>query len=287
MKRILRLDMLPGIPFRQTFHADHWKDLENSGLTEDIIKESKIFTLPPGDLTRLFAFGNKKIYSTVITALVFPYAPSYEFARIKIFPVYVDEKGHRTKYLQPPKSSARLYIPRPLDEDCLITIIEGEKKTLSGLQYGLNAIGIGGIWNWVDTFGHLNSDFDSIHWEGKSVDIVPDSDVWTREDLLRAVLALATRLRDLGAEVLIVRMNPEGQKGLDDFFVAGNTIEDYRGLERVGLNSQFFQQCQVWFSKWKAEKAHANVCPHCEKGFKNLARHKCKKAPLEGDNEAM
>ena len=65
------------------------------------------------------------------SALCFPYQGG-EFARIKLFPAL-----GKMKYSQPPKTSARLYMPFPVGPGD-ITVAEGEKKTLAAHQAGFN-----------------------------------------------------------------------------------------------------------------------------------------------------
>ena len=88
-------------------------------------------------------------------------------------------------------------------------ITEGEKKALALAQAGLAALGIGGLWSWTVKHDYqrlLLPELDLIVWPGRPVEIVPDNDVWAREDLLRAVFALGTHLTRRGALVQLVRL---------------------------------------------------------------------------------
>ena len=62
--------------------------------------------------------------------------------------------------------------------------------------------------------------------------IVPDSDVWTRPDLLQPVFALGKELEGRGAKVAVLKLpsGSDGTKvGLDDYLCA-NSLEAFRSL---------------------------------------------------------
>lgn len=104
---------------------------------------------------------------------------------------------------QPPKTGARLYAPFQVNDAVLLC--EGEKKTLAAYQAGFNAVGIGGVWNWL-MHGELIEDLKAINWDGRECTIIPDSDVFRRNDLLRAIYALGRELRALGAVVNVAEL---------------------------------------------------------------------------------
>jgi hypothetical protein len=148
------------------------------------------------------------------SALCFPYQGA-NFARIKLFPAL-----GKMKYAQPPGTGARLYMPFSVGAEEII-VAEGEKKTLAAHQAGFNAVGMGGVWNWLSE-GEPIADLKLINWNGREVTIIPDSDVFERANLLRAIFALGWELRILGASVLVAQIPQAGVKvGLDDFLVTG------------------------------------------------------------------
>jgi hypothetical protein len=59
------------------------------------------------------------------------------------------------KYAQSAETSARLYMPFRVGASDLV-IAEDEKKTLAAHQEGLNADGIGGLWNWLSHDGPID-----------------------------------------------------------------------------------------------------------------------------------
>ena len=156
------------------------------------------------------------------------------------------------KYAQPPKTGARLYIPFKLN-DGPFYVCEGEKKTLAAHQAGMNAVGIGGLWNWL-TNGEPIEDLKLIDWDSREVVIIPDSDVFQRQDLLRAVYALGRELRERGASVSVAQIPQPGQKkiGLDDYLAAGGRVED---LETFTLGGRAFRSASFWYGQWKIKTA--------------------------------
>jgi uncharacterized protein DUF3854 len=160
------------------------------------------------------------------------------------------------KYSQPPNTSARLYIPFPVTGSD-VYLCEGEKKTLAARQAGFNAVGIGGVWNW-SSHGQPTDDLSLIHWDGRDVTIIPDSDVFRRIDLSRAIYALGRELRALGANVCIGQI-PEGDSnkvGLDDFLLAGGEVG---ALDLFRLDHQKFKGLNYWHREWKFKKAVSSL----------------------------
>lgn len=226
-------------------HPAHLADLRASGLTDDTIRAAGVYSLRPRDIAHFFNL-RRGIPEEIETALCFPYQGA-EFARVKLFPAV-----GKMKYAQPPGSPARLYMPFPVAAGPIV-ICEGEKKCLSAHQSGLNALGVGGLWSWL-SHGEPIADLDAVEWDGRNVIVIPDSDVFQRADLLRAVFALGRELQSRDANVLVAEIPQAsaGKVGLDDFLLAGG---DVAGLEVFSLGHRIFTSCQVWHSRWKFQKA--------------------------------
>jgi putative DNA primase/helicase len=226
-------------------HADHLADLRKSGLTDETIRAGGVYSLPPRDIA-LFFNTRRGVPAEIQSALCFPYQGG-TFARIKLFPSL-----GKMKYAQPPETSARLYVPFSIT-DVPIFVAEGEKKTLAARQAGLNAVGIGGMWNWLSD-GQPISDLSLIDWSEREVTIVPDSDSFTRADLLRAVYALGRDLQSRSANVLVAQIpQPDSTKvGLDDYLCGGGTVDR---LEVFALSHRIFKSTGAWHSRWKFQKA--------------------------------
>jgi putative DNA primase/helicase len=226
-------------------HPEHLADLQASGLSDHTIKSAGVYSLAPSLMSHFFS-ARKGVPSEVKTALCFPYQ-GRDFARIKLFP-----PAGKMKYAQPPKSGACLYVPFRV-ADGPVYVCEGEKKTLTGWQHGLNAVGIGGVWNWL-SHGEPIDDLKLVHWDGRDITIIPDSDVFNRADLLRAVYALGQALQSQGATVYVARIPQTGpaKVGLDDFLVASGVIDR---LEVFALSHKIFKGCQYWHGTWKFKQA--------------------------------
>jgi Domain of unknown function (DUF3854) len=227
------------------FYRDHMADLRSSGVTDDTIRGAGAYSIRPCDIA-LFFSPYRGVPVKIQSALCFPYQGG-EFARIKLFPAL-----GKMKCSQPPKTSARLYMPFPVGPGD-ITVAEGEKKTLAAHQAGFNAVGIGGVWSWLSS-GEPIADLQLIDWSGREVTIIPDSDVFRRADLLQAIYALGCELRALGASVLVAQIpQPSSAKvGLDDYLVGGG---DVGGLEVFALGHRIFKSAKYWHAQWKFKKA--------------------------------
>jgi len=195
-----------------SLHPIHHADLIKSGLSDQIVKDMQVYSMPPAEIVRRFPKKAEKIES----ALAFPYfdieGKRNGFLRIKVFPDF-EENGHTTKYLQMSGTPVHLYIlPTVIEliknQEQTIFIVEGEKKTAKVIEAGLCAVGIGGLWSWSD--GKTNraiDDFQTIKWSDRKVIIVPDSDTFADNKksikLRHAVYALARELVNSGASVKV------------------------------------------------------------------------------------
>jgi len=229
------------------FHPDHIADLRASGLTDDTILAAGVYSLRPRDLAQFFNL-RQGVPEKIESALCFSYQGG-TFARIKLFPAL-----GKMKYAQPLKTSARLYMPFAVS-DRAVYICEGEKKTLAAHQAGLNAVGIGGVWSWLNN-GQPIDDLNLIEWDGRDVTVIPDSDVFRRIDLLRAIYALGSELRGLGGNVYVAQIPQPGaaKVGLDDFLVAGGQVTE---LDVFSLSHGMFRSAAWWHGRWKFKKALA------------------------------
>jgi Domain of unknown function (DUF3854) len=232
---------------RAHFHPDHLADLHASGLNDETIRAAGVYSIAPALISQFFS-PRGGVPPGIQSALCLPYQGG-TFARIKLFPAL-----GKMKYAQPPKTSARLYIPLTIN-DGAVYLCEGEKKTLAAHQAGLNALGSGGVWNWLSN-GQPIDDFNLIEWAGREVTIIPDSDVWQRGNLQRAIYALGRELRGQGASVYVAQIPQPGtvKIGVDDFLVAGGKVGE---LEVFSLGHRIFKGAAWWHGQWKFKKAVA------------------------------
>lgn len=225
-------------------HPAHLSDLRASGLTDQTIRMAGVYSLAPRDIGQFFN-TRSGVPNEIESALCFPYQGG-QFARIKLFPAL-----GKMKYAQRSGTPARLYAPFQIG-DGPIVVTEGEKKTLAAKQAGLNAVGIGGVWSWLSN-GERIADLNSISWDFREVTIIPDSDVFGRRDLMRAIYALGREVQALGGNVFIAQIpQPSAEKiGLDDFLVSGGKVDR---LEIFSLGHRSFKQVEFWHSRWKFQK---------------------------------
>lgn len=264
------------------FHSDHLADLAKSGLTEDDARAAGLYSARPGEISSLIG----RTVPDGTSALVFSYYGCDGFVRVKLFPPPLDSDGRPLRYLQRPGTGCRLYIPPAVarilaDAAYPFAIIEGEKKSLAVTKAGWRCVGIGGIWNFaVD--GELIPDLKAIQWRERIVRLVPDSDVWQREDLLPAVYRHARLLEAEGATVQIVKLPTLGgieKTGADDFLVErGPTAFQKLMQQAVTLGHPAFRalrqqekrgKCQTGATKVPPELADRRIHPalHFEEGL--------------------
>lgn len=241
--------------FRGRLHPDHLADLAKSGLSEATIVALGIHSARPGDIARLVGFAPPGVTS----ALVFPYPGEADFCRVKVWPEVRGRDGHTIKYLQRSGSGVRLYITPSAqailaDPTAPLTITEGEKKAAALQQDGLPAIGLGGLWNWLER-GEPIHGLDAIAWAERPVGLADDSDIWSRPELLRAVYAFGRELEERGARVSVRVIPPVNgaRAGADDFLVARG-VEAYRALPEIALAHKAFGQAKGWYKAWLAKR---------------------------------
>lgn len=244
MQFVAPYSLVPSGNFALHFHPEHLADLRASGLSDDTIRAAGVYSIRPCDFSHFFNL-RRGVPSEIESALCFPYHGG-DFARIKLFPAI-----GKMKYNQPPKTGARLYIPFEIGNGPLF-VVEGEKKTLAAHQAGLNSVGIGGLWNWLSA-GQPIGDLRLIDWGGREVTLIPDSDVFNRPDLLRAVYALGRELQSQGASVYVVQIPQSGaaKVGLDDFLVSGGKVG---ALDVFSLSHRIFKGCSYWHGRWRFQK---------------------------------
>lgn len=145
---------------------------------------------------------------------------------------YETPKGSRIVVDVPPCVRERLKDPgQPL------FITEGVRKADAAATAGLCCIDILGVWNWRGTneWGGTTAlpDWELIALNGRTVYIVFDSDVMTKPQVHLALSRLKGFLESRRASVFVIYL-PAGEGGtkvgLDDFFAAGNDVDDLLAL---------------------------------------------------------
>ncbi len=237
----------------------HLADLQKSGLRDEIIAASRIFSESDPERVRAFLGGylSTKTARALGACLAFPFldadgklvtwlppegsSPGGPRPFVRFKPDKPRKRDGKTvKYESPLGSGNRVYFPPGIgaavvDPTKELVIVEGEKKALAGTQDGFPTLGLSGVWNWAlkrpkdPTTGRgtgprkLIDDLEQIHWQGRRVVIVFDSDLKEKPEVEWARWCLAQTLTKHGADVRVVDLpaGPDGVKcGLDDFLVA-------------------------------------------------------------------
>lgn len=150
-----------------------------------------------------------------------------------------DASGKPIKYEAPRGSMPLLDVhpdAQPLLRDPAIPIwfTEGVKKADSAWSQGMPCVALPGVWMFLHD-KMVVPDLDEIALNGRLARVIFDSDVTRKESVARALLGFCEALRRRGASVEVIYL-PEGEDGakvgLDDYFVAGRTVEDLDHLAR-------------------------------------------------------
>ena len=194
---------------------NHLQDLKSSGLRDETIEELGFYSGTAPEVKDILGF-------IVGPGLIIPY-PGTGFHRVK---PDSPPPQFNAKYLSPKGSLNRLYVPptvRPIFDDPSqsISITEGEKKAVKATQEGFPTVGIAGVWGFRDREHTFLPDLEDIVWKGRTVYVVPDSDVATNSNVRDAVWELGWHLQQRGSDVRVVCLPDEGdgKTGLDDYLV--------------------------------------------------------------------
>ncbi len=255
----------PNLPL----HPEHFADLRRSGVGEETIAVAGIRSLGPAEQRR---YLSPRIAEKIQHCYIIPYPDSEGFYRVKLFPPIPDGDGQHIRYYQPAGTAPRLYFPPRAraslaDPTVELVLTEGEKKALKADQEGLACAALGGLWSWLLNGAPL-PDLDRVDWCERRVLLAPDSDVWTRPDLLKAVYALGRELEARGASTVVVKLpaGPSGSKvGLDDYLCV-QAIADLERLPTLGLKHPVFLKANDWWKTWSKRKAGAGSVSGQENG---------------------
>jgi hypothetical protein len=194
----------------------HLADLRKSGLTGKTIQLHGLRSVPLAQILPLLGWDSARIQS----AYLIPY-PSLgeggwlDHVCLRLVPPL--ETAHDTiKYAQPRRTPPRLYLPR-LNRDAImgaatpLWVTEGQKKALALAQLGFAAVGIQGVEGWhVGGSRELLPEFAAVPLQDRIVEVVPDGDYETNENVNRAVRRFADALRARGAQPRrVVVPNPQ------------------------------------------------------------------------------
>jgi hypothetical protein len=223
--------------------ARHLAELRASGLCDETIALARLYTESrAGKISAIL--GRKYDVKAQGSALVFPCfeadGSDSPIARIKPRNPRVitkkDGKRVRVKYEQRRDSGVVVYFePRSIlckrygDVSVPVVFTEGEKKALLLGQLGHCAVGLTGVWNWVDPASGGNGEGKLLHPSlskhvpvaGRECLLFFDADSTTNANVDLAARHLAGRLLCDGASRVRFCCPPEGgPKGVDDYYAA-------------------------------------------------------------------
>jgi hypothetical protein len=153
----------------------------------------------------------------------------------------LDANGRLRKYLLPKGAGVRLdcpprYQPLLADPSIPLWLTEGQKKADALASHGAVALCLLGVWNFKgkNPLGGTTvlADFDYVAWNGREVRLVFDNDILTLHGVRQALDRLREHLHRKGATVRVVYLPATAGKkvGVDDFLVAGHTLQDLEAL---------------------------------------------------------
>jgi hypothetical protein len=121
------------------------------------------------------------------------------------------------------------------DPNVPLWITEGVKKADCGAVQGLCIVALSGTWNWLCTNSAGGKvalpDWSDVALNGRRVIIAFDGDVARKQQVQKAMHALANYLAYKGARVEYLCLPDTDEKtGLDDYLMDGHTVDDLRRL---------------------------------------------------------
>ena len=211
-------------------------DLERSGLN----KLSIIRKLGFSDMLSQVQTEADTGVGNAVSYVIPYYGPRGEdlkYHRWKLFPITDEDLDIR--YTQNEKTIPHLYLPKLVDwvKICAdtsqrIIITEGEKKAACATNMGLPTAALGGVWSFTSKKWHLRElpDLNWFDWRGREVEICYDGDMYTNDNVARALDALTGMLTKKGARVFVRHLpNEGGVSKLDDFLMM-NGVRAYEKL---------------------------------------------------------
>jgi hypothetical protein len=223
------LELLLSRAYDGALAPEHHADLEKSALGQDIIAEQFIRSIPPNLIPKLLGFDIPAIRSAMLLPFRAAAGGFMDHVRLKIFPTLVkidrkeqdgrtrtrwiaesellasDTKHETIKYLQPRGSAPRLYFIQRCLRDVLessapVWLCEGEKKALYLAATGLPVVGFCGVEGWhLKGSRDLIADFDAIRLRDRIVEVLPDGDYRSNDNVKRAIRRFGVALAERGA----------------------------------------------------------------------------------------
>ena len=175
------------------------------------------------------------------------YIPFLEYGKeftIRALSAQVKEQ----KFKQPAKSRARPYFAPGFDWESVkadavseISFCEGPVKALSLVAAKVPVVGLTGMYGWSRNKG-LIDELVKVEWNGRSVVLVPDSDIHQKVKVQQGWLKLGEVLAARGAAVSIrlIPNGPEDKKYGPDDYLTEFGVQAFRDLECVPIDDERF-----------------------------------------------
>lgn len=223
---------------------DVYADLARSGIPRDVVDRYKISFLSSSQVSRTSGLDLGAGY-------IIPY---YDMAGNRI-------QDSRIRILNPPPKGMKycalgdqhhIYFPLDWDEDDVLLITEGEKKSISAVHHGFSCVGIAGVDMWHDPLvtGQPRTPDKKIHPElmaalkhknWRDVIVVADSDAATNKRVEGAFKCLARAIRmqaRIKAQYMAMPSLPDDAKcGIDDFLVENTPLALREALKNAMVPS--------------------------------------------------
>jgi hypothetical protein len=214
---------------------------KESGIADEIITARGYFTATTKSQVMELGFARSQ---ALVPALMLPvrnvtgevalYQARPDRPRIK--------DGKAVKYETPAGATMALDVPPTVrhliaDPGIPLWITEGVKKGDALASRGCCAMALLGVWNWRGSNEHGGKlalpDWESVALNHRQTYIVFDSDVMTKPEVHQALARLKAFLEQRQAKVALIYLSPGAggaKQGVDDFFVAGHTLEELVGF---------------------------------------------------------
>lgn len=215
---------------------------EESGVAPEVAAERGYWTA-----TKRSELDMVPRYQRRVRSLVIPmYSPDGKTVRHQLRPDKPRVRNGKTvKYETPGGTRSILDIHPRMKEaaagDGDLWITEGIKKADALTSRDLCTVGLIGVWNWQKD-GELLPDWEYIALAGRNVYVVFDSDVMVKDEVQLALERLVGALEARSAVVKVVYLpdTQDGVKvGVDDYLVAGGTVEDLYELAHPFEKSEY------------------------------------------------
>lgn len=241
-------------------------DLQRSGLSKPATVRKLKFSEVLSEQQTYQATGVEDAVSYEIPYFA-PDGSPLNYTRWKLFPLV---ESNQPKYIQEEKTIPRLYLPPIIDwkkvgadPSVRLIITEGEKKAACSTNMGMPCIALGGVWSFTAKKWHLKEikDWDWFELKDREIEVCYDGDMYTNDNVARALDALTGMLMKKGARVF-VRYLPmtEGLSKLDDYLVekgrkAYEQLECYEAdnsIQMRNLNDDlvYVKDTQTYFSTY-------------------------------------